>query len=129
MVNFMLRVRRKLKRMLGNGKNRIRRKVQRLLGIDEVVNAMSAVNNFTLSRDIIKELDIPKVAKEAIFLSMYPSPRGAIQLSYNVENIKRYLDLVRPMCVNPAKLKRIGGEYDGGYVMLTPPPISSQKTL
>lgn len=36
-------------------------------------------------------------------------------------NIKKYLDLVNPIGLDIAKLIRLGGKRDDGYVMFTPP--------
>jgi len=44
------------------------------------------------------------------------------RFSKNAKNIARYLDLVRPFTAPSLKLARIGGEGDGGYCMLPPPP-------
>ncbi|RAX54753.1 hypothetical protein CCY99_03045 [Helicobacter sp. 16-1353] len=98
-------------------KNFIKQKIQNVIGVNEVNTRF----NFLMSYNIIKELDMPREQKEAILLSMYPGAMGGIQLSYNIENIKKYLNLIRPICVSVGKLSRIGGENDGGYVMLAPP--------
>ncbi|RDU62241.1 hypothetical protein CQA53_09410 [Helicobacter didelphidarum] len=45
------------------------------------------------------------------------------QIVHHQENLLRYLKLLRPFVSPSLNLVRIGGDNDGGYCMLPPPPL------
>ena len=46
-----------------------------------------------------------------------------VGMIYNTKNALSYLHLVNPVRSPSLKLTRIGGQADGGYVLLCPPPF------
>lgn len=69
---------------------------------------------------------VPSIIKDNFYLHNFPSP-GGIRFSSSAsvaENIRKFLHLIRPIAHPKIKLRRFGGEHDGGYVMAIPPHLS-----
>lgn len=73
---------------------------------------------------IINSLDIPKDDREILLLLLQNRDKNYLRINNNkkcYDNIKSYLDLLRPIKVDKKYLTRVGGDEDGGYIMITPP--------
>lgn len=88
------------------------------------------LNYQILMSNIITNLDIDKKDKQILLLLLQNRDRNFIRINDNeeiYENITSYLKLFKPLALPLEKLIRVGGKRDGGYVMLTPPPITSAQ--
>ena len=75
---------------------------------------------------IINTIDIDKKDKELLLLLLQNRDKNYIRINNNrlcYENIQKYLNILRPIEYDINNLARIGGREDGGYVMITPPPM------
>lgn len=99
-------------------KTKIKTKIKNIIGINDItneINKLKAIN-------IVKSLKFDNNIQDEWLLSQFPTLCGGIRKSINKNNIKTYLNLIRPIYCN--NLKRFGGSNDGGYVMMLPPPYN-----
>ena len=86
---------------------------------DEIRNVkrqfMSA-HNALISAQMAAYIDNPNAMLELSKAFIAP------QMIYNTDNALKFLSLVRPFRSPSFKFVRIGGNTDGGYCLLCPPP-------
>ncbi|WP_077247035.1 hypothetical protein, partial [Helicobacter pullorum] len=78
------------------------------------------LNYQILMSNIIAHTEIDDKDKQILLLLLQDRDRNYVRINHNVEcwnNIKRYLELVKPIEMPLEKLVRVGGRRDGGYVM------------
>lgn len=85
------------------------------LGNEMSANIDASVKN-ALAHNILRDLNVAH--KEKLLVALYPKFGRNITHTQNLANVKRYLELVRPVQVS--NLMRVGGANDGGYVMINP---------
>ncbi|WP_289188989.1 hypothetical protein [Helicobacter japonicus] len=92
---------------------------------DEIRNVkrqfMSA-HNALISAQMAAYIDNPNAMLELSKAFIAP------QMIYNTDNALKFLSLVRPFRSPSFKFVRIGGNTDGGYCLLCPPPIKSNSS-
>lgn len=80
------------------------------------VNYALLMSNIILNSKSIKD----EAHREILLLLLQDRDRNYIRINDNEEvfaNIKRYLELLRPLNIDTKELVRIGGKSDGGYVI------------
>lgn len=85
------------------------------LGNEMSANIDVSIKN-TIACNILRDLDVAH--KDKLLVALYPKFGRNIAHTQNLANVKRYLELVRPVQVS--NLMRVGGANDGGYVMINP---------
>lgn len=102
----------------------------KLFGSDEISKTLKEIleSNRALSASVntmfaLNSSKIPQQIKDDFLLQILATPGGGIRfISENcTQNLKGFLRLVRPVSSPSIVLRRFGGAYDGGYVMMIPP--------
>ncbi|MCR6575364.1 hypothetical protein CINS5915_03160 [Campylobacter insulaenigrae] len=90
--------------------------------LNEQVKYNNQLNYQLLMSNIIANLEFKDIKdKEILLLLLQNRDRNYVRINNNqqcYENIKRYLSILRPLKLPLQDLVRIGGESDGGYVMM-----------
>ncbi|MWV68174.1 hypothetical protein DCO58_11105 [Helicobacter saguini] len=94
--------------------------------LKEILESNRALNASINASSALSSSKIPQSIKDSYFLQSYPTPGGGIRFSNARDNIRAFLNLVRPVTSSAIKLRRFGGGYDGGYVMSVPPLLESR---
>ncbi|MCI5968562.1 hypothetical protein [Helicobacter sp.] len=79
------------------------------------------INYQILMSNIIVNSNIDKVDKEILLLLLQNRDSNYVRINHNAqcfENIQKYLKLIQPLAIPLDSLKRIGGNSDGGYVIM-----------
>ena len=84
------------------------------------IDLNNQINYCILMSNIICNSNINPNDKQIMLLLLQNRDKNYIRINHNdrvYENIKAYLNLLRPLKIPLNKLIRIGGDGDGGYVM------------
>lgn len=91
-----------------------------LVDLGKQLQLNTQTNYNLLMSNIIVNANINDEDKQLLLLLLQARDRNYIRLNDNeqvYENIKTYLNLLRPLMLDDTLLIRIGGSNDGGYVM------------
>lgn len=91
-----------------------------LKSLIEQIDLNNQINYCILMSNIICNSNINPNDKQIMLLLLQNRDKNYIRINHNdrvYENIKAYLNLLRPLKIPLNKLIRIGGDGDGGYVM------------
>lgn len=95
---------------------KILKELEKKLDKNTQTNYALLMSNIILHSKSIKD----EAHREILLLLLQDRDRNYVRLNDNDEvfaNVKRYLELLRPLALDTKELVRIGGKSDGGYVM------------
>ncbi len=83
---------------------------------EEIISNIGLDIRNALAYNILRDSNL--AYKDELLMALYPKNGGKVGVTSDFSTMKRYLNAVRPVRVK--NLVRVGGENDGGYVMINP---------